>query len=199
MAYMKVITGPMFSGKTEELLRVLRRSELAEKRVIVFKPSIDVRTDNEIVSRGQHDMSRREFKKTGSYPAFPIRSAQEALSIIYEHQPTVIGIDEAQFFDVWLPEFLAELLEKFSGSDLLIVAAGLDMDAWRRPFGIMPQLFAMADEVQKETAVCFVCKARPALFTQKLVDSKEQVQVGDAEIYEARCRVCHELPKTRLL
>lgn len=199
MAYLKVITGPMFSGKTEELLRILHRSGLAGKRIIVVKPKIDSRTAEEIASRrlgeSAADSEDREFTRYGSYPASSIESAEELETIIHEHKPAVIGIDEAQFFQPWLFDYLAQLLRRYNDSDLQVLVAGLDMDAWGRPFGMMPHIMALADEVQKETAICFRCK-QPAMYTQKLSNSAEQVEVGDAEIYEARCRVCHIIPQS---
>ena len=183
----------MFSGKTEELIRVLRRSQIAGKRILVIKPDIDTRSSAEIISRHQPDLNKREFTKANSFDAIPVASASHLLSIMQTISPTVIGIDEAQFFGVWLPGFLDELLTKHANADLTIVAAGLDRDAWRRPFGIMPQLLTMADEVQKETAICFVCKS-PAQYTQKLGGTGAQVEVGDVEIYEARCRNCYTDP-----
>lgn len=198
---MKVITGPMFSGKTEELIRVLNRAEIAGKKILVIKPVIDSRTANEIASRRKHDKESNQFKKFGSFPAFPVGSAAEALGLINAHQPSVLGIDEAQFFDQWMVDFLVEFMKVNSDKDIMVIAAGLDMDAWGRPFGIMPKLMTVADEVQKETAICFVCK-KPAMYTQKLSESDKQVEVGDTEIYEARCRTCHFPPiqkQSRLL
>ena len=194
MAYMKVITGPMFSGKTEELIRILHRGEIAGKKILVIKPKIDIRTANEIASRRKVDSTSGEFKKYSSFSAHPVGSAAEALSLINIHQPSILGIDEAQFFDEWMIEFLSEFLKNNADNDLMVVVAGLDMDAWARPFGIMPKLMTIADIVQKETAICFVCK-KPAMLTQKLSESASQVEVGDAEIYEARCRTCHYVPK----
>jgi len=198
MAYFKVITGPMFSGKTEELIRVLRRSQIAGKRILVIKPALDTRSAAEIISRHQPDLNRREFTKASSFDAIPVASASHMLSLMQTLSPTVIGIDEAQFFGVWLPGFIDELLLKHASEDLSIIAAGLDRDAWRRPFGVMPELLSMADEVQKETAICFLCKG-PAQYTQKLGGGASQVEVGDVEIYEARCRKCHVLPSDNFL
>ncbi len=193
MSYMKVITGPMFSGKTEELIRVLNRAEIAGSKILVIKPRIDSRTENEIVSRRKLDIKGGQFTKYGSFPAYPVGSAAEALSLIHLHQPSVLGIDEAQFFDQWMADFLVEFLKDNAHNDIMVVAAGLDMDAWGRPFGIMPKLMTLADFVQKETAICFVCR-KPAMYTQKLIESSSLVEVGDAEIYEARCRRCHRPP-----
>ncbi len=158
-----------------------------------MKPRLDVRTDNEIASRRTSDAESKDFTKFGSYPAQTTDSAEELTNLIQTEQPNILGIDEAQFFDPWLVDFVADLLRDHNEADLTVLVAGLDMDAWGRPFGIMPQLMAMADEVQKETAICFRCEL-PAMFTQKLVSSNQQVEVGDFEIYEARCRVCHTLP-----
>lgn len=193
MAYLKVITGPMFSGKTEELIRILRRSDLAGKKIIVVKPMIDVRTENEIASRRTSNGHSKDFAKSEVFPALPVASAQELGDVIRKEQPTILAIDEVQFFEPWLIDFLTDLMRRTRDTDLTVLAAGLDMDAWGKPFGVMPHIMSMADEVQKETAICFKCKA-PAMFTQKLVNSEQQVEVGDFEIYEARCRVCHTLP-----
>lgn len=193
MSYFKVITGPMFSGKSEELIRILKRSKIAGKNVLVIKPAIDSRSASEIVSRHQPDLEKREFIKSSAFDATPVSSASEALGLIQTHSPSVIGVDEAQFFGLWLPGFLEELLKQHARDDFMIVAAGLDLDYSKRPFGTMPTLLSMADEVQKETAICFVCK-NPASFTQKLGGTSSQVEVGDFEIYEARCRICHFIP-----
>ncbi len=184
----------MFSGKSEELIRILKRSKIAGKNILVIKPAIDSRSAHEIVSRHQPDLSKKEFTRMSAFDAVPVGSASEALSLIQTLHPSVIGIDEAQFFGVWLPGFLEELLCNKKNPDMMIVAAGLDMDAWKRPFGIMPQLLSMANEVQKETAICFICK-EPAMYTQKLGGTGTQVEVGDVEIYEARCRNCHIVPQ----
>ncbi len=193
MAYLKVITGPMFSGKTEELIRILHRSDLAGKKIVVVKPEIDSRSEGEIASRRSTDNTSKEFAKFGSFPALSVSTADELDGIVRSEKPAILGIDEAQFFQPWLFDYLAELLRRYNHSDLQILVAGLDMDAWGRPFGMMPHIMALADEVQKETAICFRCKA-PAMYTQKLSNSTQQVEVGDFEIYEARCRVCHVIP-----
>lgn len=197
MAYLKVITGPMFSGKTEELIRILRRSELAGKKIIVIKPKLDSRSNGEITSRSTYSSFSRgetqEFSKSGSFPAVDIETSEELEELIRAEHPAIIGVDEAQFFGTWMFDYLAEILRRYNHVDLTILVAGLDMDAWRRPFGMMPHLMALADEVQKETAICFKCKG-PAMYTQKLSDSTQQVEVGDADIYEARCRLCHVVP-----
>lgn len=194
MAHLKVITGPMFSGKTEELIRLLRRSDLAGKEILVIKPGIDTRTQAEIASRRTETRNSRNFVKSGTYPAEPISSADQLAEMLSARTPEVLGIDEAQFFGDWMIGSLVALLNKEAKNGLQILVAGLDLDAWNRPFGIMPQLMALADEVIKVTAVCFSC-GNPAMLSQKLGgNSANLVEVGDFEIYEARCRACHFLP-----
>jgi thymidine kinase len=194
MAYFKIITGPMFSGKTEELIRLLHRSQIAGKKLLVVKPRIDSRTQNEIASRKKTNLEDGGFKKFMEFPAIPVSSADEIAALIDAHRPDVLGLDEAQFFEPWILNFVHTLLHKQADSDILILAAGLDMDAWGKPFGSIPELMAIANEVQKETAICFSCK-QPATITQKLVNTGKTVEVGDAEIYEARCRKCHTMPE----
>jgi len=194
MTYLKVITGPMFSGKTEELIRILHRSQIAGKKILVVKPKIDTRCGNEIISRKKATPDTQKFTKFMDFPAEPIGSAEELGNLIEQHQPDILALDEVQFFQSWIFDYIHNLLREKSQSELTIIAAGLDMDAWGKPFGPMPQLLAIADEVQKETAICFVCK-KPANITQKLVNTGKTVEVGDADIYEARCRVCHTIPE----
>lgn len=196
MAHMKVITGPMFSGKTEELIRILHRSEIAGKNILVLKPRLDNRAaTTEIASRAKQYATSQEFKKARTFPAFAVSGREEAIHLINVYDPAVLGIDEAQFFETWMIELLEDILKKNADKDLTVLVAGLDMDAWGKPFGIMPHLLAIADEVQKETAICFVCKKRPGTITQKFGASTKQVEVGDNDIYEARCRFCHEIPQ----
>lgn len=196
MIRIEVITGPMFSGKTEELMKRLNKATHGQKKILVAKPIRDTRTKNTIAARrkDEEDGAFRVYKEMGAYE---IQTEEQFLNLVLEKEPQVIGIDEVHFFDEWLPGFLGTVMELYlEEADLLIIAAGLDMDAWRRPFGIMPQLMAMADEVRKESAVCFKCHGKngPAIFTQKTGGSAEQIEIGDAEIYEARCRVCYMIP-----
>ena len=193
---LEVVAGCMFSGKTEELIRLLHRSEIAGKKILVLKPKTDSRTAGEIAARGKEYASSPNFKKSKSFPAFPVATYEEAVHLIHVYGPDVLGIDEAQFFPEWIIPLVEEIMQQNSDRDFNVIVAGLDLDAWNKPFGVMPYLLSFADEVQKETAICFVCKKRPAVFTQKLISSDRQVEVGDFEIYQARCRVCHELPKS---
>ena len=194
MAHLKVITGPMFSGKTEELIRLLRLSDYASKRISVVKPKIDVRSKEEIVSRRNSGGQSLDFAPAKSWPATSVDSVEELREIINREQPEILALDEAQFFGEWIFDFLVELMREQRSTKLKVIVAGLDMDAWGRPFGLMPQFMAIANEVIKTTAVCFKCKEEGAMLTQKLVASSQQIEVGDKETYEARCRVCHDVP-----
>jgi thymidine kinase len=179
--WLEVICGPMFSGKSEEMIRRLRRAEIAGQRVVIFKPRIDDRYDAaDVVS---HAGSRMR--------AVPVTSVAE----IVEHARgyEVVGIDEVQFFEPALVTHALELADR----GVRVVVAGLDQDFRRLPFGPMPELLSHAEFVDKLQAVCHRCGG-PATTTQRLVDGRpapysgETVLVGAAEQYEARCRGCHE-------
>jgi len=194
MARLEVITGPMFSGKSEELARRLRRATYANRRIIVIKPTQDYRKSRSIFAIIQEDPRLKNYEylatRTLSHP-------KELENLINAFRPNMLAIDEAQFLEAEFLEYIEELLEKNKSRSFTIIVAGLDMDAWRKPFGIMPQLMAMADEVLKLTAICPICLGEngPAIFTQKKGGSGEKIEIGDAKIYEARCRVCHTIPK----
>ena len=179
--WLEVICGPMFSGKSEEMIRRLRRAEIAGQRVVIFKPRIDDRYDAaDVVS---HAGARMQ--------AVPVSTVAE----VVEHVPgfDVVGIDEVQFFE---PAIVSTALE-LADSGVRVVVAGLDQDFRRLPFGPIPDLLSYAEFVDKLQAVCHRCGG-PATTTQRLVDSRpapysgETVVVGAAEQYEARCRGCHE-------
>jgi thymidine kinase len=180
--WIEVIAGPMFSGKSEELIRRLRRAAIARLRLQVFKPAVDVRySETEVVSHSQWRV-----------PSALVEGAEAILSGL-DPRTEVVGIDEAQFFDSGLPaacRHIADLGKR-------VIVAGLDMDYRGVPFGPMPELLAVAEHVQKIAAICARCGA-PAAFTQRLVASDEQVVVGAAGVYEARCRRCHEPDGTTL-
>lgn len=170
--WIEVITGCMFSGKTEELIRRLNRARYATQRVVVFKPSVDVRyAIGDIVS---HSETR--------YPCVPVSSATEILRQVGDAQ--VVGIDEAQFFDL----DLVRVANRLADDGRRVVIAGLDQDFRGEPFEPMPQLMAVAEYVQKTLAVCMACGA-PADRSQRLVARDTQVLLGAGEAYEARCRV----------
>lgn len=174
--WIEVITGCMFSGKSEELIRRLRRAIIARQRVQVFKPALDDRySATEVVS---HSRWRLEAER--------IARAEEILERL-NPRTEVVGIDEAQFFDsalVGVCNHLANLGKR-------VIVAGLDMDFRGQPFGPMPELLAIAEEVEKMHAICARCGA-PASYTQRLTPAQEQVLVGAADTYEARCRHCFE-------
>ncbi|MCP4546218.1 MAG: thymidine kinase [bacterium] len=170
--WIEVITGGMFSGKSEELIRRLRRACIARQSVQAFKPSIDDRySETEIVS---HDENRIE--------STPVANS-EALRELLDPETQVIGIDEAQFLGPGVVQLCIELARKGKR----VIVAGLDMDFRGEPFEPMPRLMAVAEEVTKTHAVCVVCGA-PALHSQRIVEGDERVMVGALEVYEPRCR-----------
>lgn len=173
--HIEVITGGMFSGKSEELVRRLRRAVIARQRVQVFKPATDVRHEpGRLVTRDQRELDAHSVCGSAELRAH------------LELGVEVVGIDEAQFFD----EALAELLSELADRGIRVVVAGLDQDYLRRPFGPMPKILALAEYVDKMHAVCVRCGA-PAHYSQRISGGGEQVQVGDTDAYEARCRRCY--------
>ncbi len=176
IGWIEVICGPMFSGKSEELIRRLRRAMIARKRVQVFKPTIDTRySQNEIVSHSDARM-RSEVVAT---PA-------EILARL-DWRTEVIGIDEANFFG---PE-LADVAQQLADSGKQVIIAGLDTDYMGRPFAPIPELLALAESITKTLAICLRC-GNPAKHTQRLVESDALIVVGATGMYEARCRRCFE-------
>lgn len=182
----EVICGSMFSGKTEELIRRVRRAQIARQRVQVFKPSLDARYATEHVA--SHNGLR--------FLAVPVDSTEEIAKRL-DPEADVVAIDEAQFFD----EALVALCEELADRSIRVIVAGLDMDFRGEPFGPMPALLARAEEVTKLRAICVRCGA-PASRTQRLIEGRPAsyndpvILVGAAETYEARCRHCHEVPRT---
>lgn len=175
--WIEVICGSMFSGKTEELIRRIRRAEYARQPVLVFKPAIDNRYDaNNIVSHSQMQA-----------PSIPITSPGEIFEYLKE-EIKIIAIDEAQFFD----ESIVEVCNKLADKGLRVIVAGLDQDYTGKPFASMPQLLAIAEYVTKNLAICVKC-GNPANRTQRTIHKDEQILVGSTEAYEARCRNCHEV------
>jgi thymidine kinase len=173
--WIEIIAGGMFSGKSEELIRRLRRAVIARQRVQVFKPFIDDRFSTEdIVSRDD-----RRLK------AFAVPTSAELLARV-EIGVQVVGIDEVQFFDPGVVEVCMQLAD----AGIRVIAAGLDQDYMRRPFGPMPGLLAVAEEVSKMHAVCVRCRGA-AHYSQRVSGGDAQVEVGDSS-YEARCRSCFE-------
>ncbi len=176
MGWIEVIVGPMFSGKSEELIRRLRRAEIARQRVQIFKPVIDNRyAKNGIVSHSGLEISSEL-----------VRSGAEVMERI-EPRTEVVGIDEAQF----LGEELIDVCTRLADMGKRVMVAGLDTDFMGRPFEPMPRLLAVAEEITKLLAICVRC-GNPAVHTQRLVASEELIVVGAGGMYEARCRRCFE-------
>lgn len=174
--WIEVICGSMFSGKTEELIRRLKRAKIANLKVEIFKPARDTRFHPvKIIS---HD--ENEIQST------PVESSQQLLLLTQNIE--VIGVDEAQFFDDSLPDVCDELACR----GIRVIVAGLDMDYAGRPFGPMPQLLAKADYITKLHAICVKCGAI-AQYSYRKVPSDEQVMLGATEVYEPRCRRCYNL------
>ncbi|MGQ9456835.1 MAG: thymidine kinase [Anaerolineae bacterium] len=180
----EVICGSMFSGKTEELIRRVRRAQIARQKVQVFKPIIDNRYGTEQVSshNGMH------------WDAIPVDRAERILELV-DDDTNVVAIDEAQFFN-WE---IAHVCEVLADQGVRVIVAGLDMDFRGEPFGPMPLLMAQAERVDKLQAICVRC-GRPASRTQRLINGRPAsvddpvILVGASEVYEARCRHCHEVP-----
>lgn len=168
----EVVCGPMFSGKTSELIRRVERAQIAKQRVQIFKPAIDVRYDKEEVVA----------HTSRSLKAEPVDKATDIL-IRLKDSTRVVAIDEVQFFD----EAITKVVVKLAARGYRVICAGLDLDFRAQPFGPMPTLLAVADEVMKIHAICTVCGA-PATRTQRLSKSKEQFLLGETDAYEARCR-----------
>lgn len=174
--WIEAICGPMFSGKSEELIRRLRRATIARKRVQVYKPAIDTRySENEIVTHADVRMQSE-----------CVNSAREILEKL-DWRTQVLGIDESNFFG---PDLL-EVANQLADSGKQVIIAGLDTDYLGRPFPPMPDLLAMAESITKTLAICMRCGA-PAKHTQRLVESEELILVGAGGLYEARCRRCFE-------
>jgi len=174
--WLEVITGSMFSGKSEELIRRLRRAQIARQKVQIFKPAIDNRfSEAEIVSHSEMKI-----------PSTSVSSSRELFERVTD-DTDVVGIDEGQFFDAELPAVCARL----ANAGKRVIVAGLDQDYLGKPFEPMPQLLATAEYITKTLAICMVCGG-PANHTQRLVASKERVLVGASGTYEARCRHCFD-------
>ncbi len=176
----EVICGSMFSGKTEELLRRVRRAQIAKQKIQVFKPLIDNRYSADHVQ--SHDSNRIISR--------PLEKARDILKYV-ENNTRVVGIDEAQFFD----EGVIDVAQKLAYRGIQVIIAGLDMDFRGLPFGPMPKLLAIAEDVTKLSAICVIC-GNAASRTQRLIidgnQNNSKIVVGAKEMYEARCRFCHE-------
>jgi len=181
--WIEVITGPMYCGKSEELIRRLRRVKIAKQKIKVFKPVLDNRySKKDVVSHSGN-----------SIEAVPVDHPEEILEKI-DQSVDVVGIDEAQFFH----QNLVPICEELADSGVRVIAAGLDRDFRNEPFGPMPDLMARAEYVDKLHAICIQC-GEPASRTQRLIDGEPAayddpvILVGASEVYEARCRSCHAI------
>ena len=175
---LEVVCGPMFSGKSEELIRRIKRAIIARQKVQVFKPALDDRYDVSAIA--SHSQRKHE--------AIAVKDTLE-LARKLDPDVEVVALDEVQFMD----EGLIAIIEELANRGVRVIAGGLDQDSNGEPFGIMPLLLAKAEYVTKLQAICMVCGALAGR-TQRLVQTGGQVLVGAAEAYEARCRHCHETP-----
>lgn len=172
--WIEVVCGSMFSGKTEELIRRLKRAQIANLKVEIFKPTIDTRYDvTDVVSHNDNRI-----------PSTPVENSQQILLLAQEVD--VVGIDEAQFFDKEMPQ-VAEVL---AGRGIRVIVAGLDMDFLGRPFGPMPDVLAMADFITKLHAICVSC-GDIANYSYRKTVSDATVLLGETDVYEPRCRTCY--------
>ena len=174
--WIEVITGSMFSGKSEELIRRLRRAQIARQKVQIFKPTFDTRFSN------HHIVSHSDMRIASENVA-----SSKALLTEVDPDAEVVGIDEGQFFDADLPAVCNELANRGKR----VIVAGLDQDYLGKPFEPMPQLLAIAEYITKTLAICMVC-GNPANHTQRLVASQDRVLLGAQGTYEARCRRCFD-------
>ncbi|MGE0002835.1 MAG: thymidine kinase [Candidatus Izemoplasmatales bacterium] len=182
--WIEVITGPMFAGKTEELIRRVKRLEFAKQNIIVFKPTIDTRyAQNEVVS---HNNNRTR--------SINITKSSEIMDYVDDYTE-VVAIDEIQFLD----EAAVEICEYLANNGVRVIVSGLDRDFRGEPFSFMPKLLSIAEEVTKLSAICVKCHT-PATRTQRIINGKPAqyddpiILVGAQDSYEARCRHCHEVP-----
>ncbi|MEE9166663.1 MAG: thymidine kinase [Candidatus Neomarinimicrobiota bacterium] len=177
MGWIEVICGSMFSGKTEELIRRLRRAQIARQQVSIFKPKIDSRFSSDyIVSHSKLKMESQLVENSSKI----LEKAEDS---------QVVGIDEAQFFEPALVEVCREL----ASQEKRVIVAGLDKDFRGEPFGSIPTLLSEAEYITKTLAICVIC-GNPANYTQRLSQDVDQIIIGEMDIYEARCRSCFEPP-----
>ena len=175
--WIEVIAGCMFSGKTEELIRRVRRAQIARQKVALFKPKIDTRYS------ADHIVSHSEAR----IPSNVVQKSSDILPLVGDAQ--IVGIDEAQFFDMGI----VDVAEQLADEGKRVIIAGLDQDFRGKPFEPVPQLLAVAEYITKTLAICVVC-GNPADRTQRTTQGNERVLVGATDSYEARCRRCFEPP-----
>ncbi len=203
-ARLEVIVGPMFSGKTELLIARLHRVLYAKKRLRIIKPAHDTRTQGFIASRAVNPDGTTEVTDTLS--ATMVRNEADFARVIGLGDFDVLAVDEAQFFPLdepmrdslgWFGRAVRDLLRERRESQLRIIVAGLDMDFAENPFGPIPGLLAMADQVEKLTGVCMICGSDFGYISHRIIPGEQQLVVGDAGEYQVRCRACYEPPGVR--
>lgn len=178
--WIEVICGSMFSGKTEELLRRIRRAEFAHQQIELFKPAIDVRYDEvDVVSHNEN-----------SRVSTPVHNSSEILLYVNMESVEVVAIDEVQFFD----DGVVDVCNTLANAGIRVIVSGLDMDYLGNPFGPMPKLMAVAEYVSKQHAICTHC-GDLANYSHRIVASKDQVLLGEKDAYEPLCRHCFEAAK----
>jgi|SRR3989344_2038542 len=190
---MTLITGPMFSGKSSWLINQIFKGMCTDKEIVLFTPP-----PAKIIERKARNIKRIVNKNNivKDYPRFSMHQPvdlDESMAILNERLPDILLIDEGHFFDYWIVDMVRKIFRKPETvlTKIDIAIAGLDMDAWGRPIGPMDELFCLATNVRKLTAKCFKC-GKPARYSYKANDSKKQIEVGDKNIYEARCHNCHD-------
>ena len=176
--WIEVICGSMFSGKTEELIRRLRRAEIAKLSISIFKPKIDFRYDED------HIVSHNKIKMM----SFVINEPRDIIDASKDND--VVGIDETQFFD----NSIIKICKELASNKKRVIVAGLDTDYRGLPFGPMPQMMCEAEYIDKLRAICVIC-GNPASYSQRTSDDSNQVVIGELDKYEARCRNCFQPPK----
>ncbi|MCP9611160.1 thymidine kinase [Coprobacter tertius] len=176
----EVICGSMFSGKTEELIRRLKRAKIARQRVEIFKPAIDIRySEEDVVSHDSNSIASTPVESSGSI-------------LLLSSDVEVVGIDEAQFFD----NGIIDICNQLADQGTRVIVAGLDMDFKKKPFGPMPTLMSIADEVTKVHAICVEC-GHLANYSHRLVENEKQVLLGEKDEYQPLCRSCYNKKHTK--
>ncbi|MGA7712347.1 MAG: hypothetical protein WCA81_10630 [Rhizomicrobium sp.] len=203
-ARLEIIVGPMFSGKTELLIAKLHRAQYAKKRIRILKPAHDARTQGFIASRAVNADGTTDI--TDKLSAVMVRSEQDFLRAVGPADFDVLAVDEAQFFPLdepmrdtlgWFGRAIRALLRERRQTHLRIIIAGLDMDFAENPFGPIPGLLAIADQVEKLTGVCMVCGSDDGYISHRIIPGEQQLVVGDVGEYQVRCRACYEPPGVR--
>lgn len=198
-ATLTIFTGPMFSGKSTRLISALDHEVHGDNVILLLKAAAPTEDRTQGVGCRRKTVingSTEEEAQFEEFAANTVGTAQEAEDLFQKIKPQVIGIDEAHFLPFEFINWIADKLNKNEGDALQIYVSGLDMDYARRPFGIMPDLLAMADEIIKLRAKCNTCKGKrgTGIFTQKKSRSLKQVEVGNKKLYGAACRICHTIP-----